>query len=242
VLAGGQNRFGDTIASALGWWVEAGVDTSISETPRNWLVPPARLAVVPSAQVTPALSALPADLSAFQRFLAEEDYVPGAPPASRRLTPFGEPDAGLMVIVDMPDTSDFQARALLGGECARLFDAMLAALGRTRETVYVAPLSPARIGAAGRIASDIAAPLAGLMRHHVALVRPRAIMLMGEETSRALLGMNRAEARGALRPVNHDGGTVSAIAVPHPRTLRQQPGLKADAWREMRRLIGVFAS
>ncbi|HEY0270617.1 MAG TPA: uracil-DNA glycosylase, partial [Sphingomonas sp.] len=81
-MAGGNDRFGDAIASALGWWVDAGVDTAIAETPRNWLAPPARAGVpVPAAlaaapvAVEPA-AALPGDLAAFQAFLAEQEYLP----------------------------------------------------------------------------------------------------------------------------------------------------------------------
>ena len=239
MVGAGQNRSGDAIASALGWWIEAGVDTAIAEMPRNWLASPAR-AVSPVAAVAAKPAALPGDLAAFQAFLAEQDYLPGAPPPGRRAAPFGDPDGGLMIITDMPDPADVASRRLFGGDCARLLDAMLAALGRTRETVYAAPLSPARI-AGGRIAADIAEPLARLMRHHISLARPRALMLMGEETCRTLLGLGRAEVRGDLRSVNHDGGIVPAVIIPHPRTLRQHPAAKADAWREMRRLAGVLA-
>lgn len=240
MLVGGQDRFGDAIASALGWWVEAGVDTSIAETPRDWLAPPVRVTPAPTAP-QPSATALPDNLAAFQRFLAEREYVPAAPPPRRRAAPFGDPAAGLTIVVDMPDAGDLEAHGLLAGECARLFDAMLAALGRTRDTVYVAPLSPARI-AGGRIGGETAEALARLMRHHIALVRPRAVMLMGEESCRALLGLNRAEARGRLRPLNHAGGIVPAMVTPHPRTLRQHPAAKADAWREMRRLIGELTA
>ncbi len=242
MLNGGQIRLDDAIASTLGWWVEAGVDTAVAETPRNWLAAPAK----PAAPVTtpkptaPAATALPDDLAAFQHFLATQDYMPGAAPPRRRLPPFGDPAAGLMIVTDMPDAADLETRALLGGECARLFDAMLAALGRARETVYVAPLSPARL-TGGRIDAESGTALARLMRHHMTLARPRALMLMGEETCRVLLGMSRAEARGDLRPLNHGGGMVPAMVIPHPRTLRQHPAAKADAWREMRRLIGVLA-
>ncbi|HEY0271070.1 MAG TPA: uracil-DNA glycosylase family protein, partial [Sphingomonas sp.] len=173
--------------------------------------------------------------------LAEQEYLPGAPPPRRRVASFGDPAAGLMIIADMPDATDLEPRSLLGGECARLFDAMLATLGRTRETVYAAPLSPARL-TGGRIGADMMAPLAGLMRHHVALVRPRVVLLMGEDTCRALLGLGRAEASGGLRPLNHDGGMIPAMAIPHPRTLRQHPAAKADAWRGMRRLTGELVS
>jgi DNA polymerase len=240
------------IASTLGWWADAGVDTVISETPRDWLAPPAPppAIIAPAARTAdsappPVTTALPNDLAALHTLLAEGAYAPAAAPPRLRVTPSGDPASGLMVIADMPDAPDVAARHLLAGETQRLFDAMLVAMGRTRDTIYLAALSPARISG-GRIDSALAAPLAALMRRHIALVAPRAIMLLGDETCRALLGIERGQARGepdgALRQLNHDGGTVPAIAIVHPRFLLRHPAAKADAWTEMRRLIGVFAS
>ena len=253
MLNGGGNRFGGLIESALGWWADAGVDTAISETPRDWLAPPAPpppaiaapAARTPDAAPSPVTAAMPNDLAALHTLLAEGAYAPAAAPPRLRVAPSGDPASGLMIIADMPDAPDVAAGHLLAGETRRLFDAMLAAMGRSRDTVYLAALSPARISG-GRIDAALATPLTALMRRHIALVAPRAVMLLGDETCRALLGVERGQARGepggALRELNHDGGTVPAIAIVHPRFLLRHPAAKAEAWTEMRRLIGVFAS
>jgi uracil-DNA glycosylase family 4 len=240
VLNGGDHRFRDTIASALGWWADAGVDTPIAETPHDWLAPPAKPApaTAPIATTSP-VAALPDDLAAFHALLAEGAYVPGAGLPRLRVGPSGDPASGLMIVVDMPDSDDVRGGPLFSGATARLFDAILAAMGRTRETIYCAPLSPVRLHG-GRI--DAPEPLAALMRRHIALIRPRAVMLFGDETCRALLGMERGQARGGLRSLNHDGGTVPAIAIVHPRHMLKHPVCKAEAWADMRLLIGEFAS
>lgn len=244
------------IASAIGWWADAGVDTAVSETPRDWLsdplpaparpqpalpVSPAAVPGAAEAPSPPSPAALPNDLAALHALLATGAYVPGAAPPGRRVGPSGDPTAGLMIVADMPDAPDFEAGHLLSGETQRLFDAMLAAMGRSRDSIYLAPLSPARIPG-GRIDGPHAAALIALMRRHIALARPKAVMLLGDETCRALLGIERGQARGGLRQLNHDGGTVPAIAIVHPRFLRQHPAAKADAWADMRRLIGECAS
>ena len=235
MLNGGAHRFRDSIASAFGWWADAGVDVAVAETPRDWLAPPS--VAKPVAPSGPA-AVLPDDLAAFIELLVRGDYLPDAPPPRRRVAPEGRAGARLMIVADMPDEADLAAGRLLSAD-AVLFDAMLAAMGTSRDAVYLAPLSPARI-VGGRL-GGATEPLAALMRRHVALVRPSALILLGDGTSRALLGVGRAEGARALGTLNHDGGTVAAIAIAHPRHLKTQPALKREAWGAMRRVIGELA-
>jgi uracil-DNA glycosylase len=236
VLTGGAFRFDEAVASAFGWWAGAGLDVRVGETPTDWLAPPPAPPALEAAM--PVAAALPADLAGFQAFLATGAYLPDAPPVRRRVAPEGVAGAALMIVTDMPDEADLRAGRLLDAE-AKLFDAMLRAMGTTREAVYLASVSPARL-TGGRL-GDVAEPLAALMRAHVSLVRPRAILVFGEEASKALLGVDRAAAGRALRAVNHDEGTTPAIATMHPRNLRRSPAVKAEAWRAMRLLLGELA-
>ena len=162
MLNGGDHRFRDLVASALGWWADAGVDSLADENVRDWLAPPPRPAPVsvagsdpptPPPMAAPAVAAptpnpspaeLPDTLEGLHALLAEGDYIPNAAPPGRRVAPAGNPATGLMIIADMPDPGDAEAGHLFAGETARLFDAMLAAMGRDRSTIYYAPFSPVR--------------------------------------------------------------------------------------------------
>ena len=237
MLNGGQHRFRDVIASTIGWWAEAGLDTLADEQPRDWLAPPAKPAPPPQAAPTPpTTTALPDRLDALHTLLATGDYVPQPAPPSRRIAPSGTPGSDLMIVADMPDADD--SATLFTGETARLFDAMLAAMGLDRARIYCAPFSPAR--SAGRIAPEQGEALAALMRRHVSLAAPKALIVFGDEPARWLIGPDALQNRGGLREVNHDGGTVPAIATFHPRHLRRMPALKASAWADMRLLLGVL--
>ncbi|PXA85871.1 uracil-DNA glycosylase [Nostoc sp. 3335mG] len=238
MLNGGQHRFRDVIASAIGWWAEAGLDTLADEQPRDWLTPTAKAVPLRQAPAAAPIAKLPEGIEALHTFLASGDYAPQAAPPSRRIAPSGTPGAALMIISDMPDADD--AGTLFAGETAKLFDAMLTAMGFDRERIYLAPFSPAR--SAGRIAPEQGEALAALMRRHVSLAAPKALILFGDEPARWLIGPDALQKRGGLREVNHDGGTVPAIATFHPRHLRRMPALKASAWADMRLLLGVLAS
>ena len=86
-------------ASALDWWREAGVDTFVGEEARDWLNPKAKAA--PTAPAPPPPAALPDTLDGFRDWLATTPDLPFATPTVRRDLPEGDPDSGLMVLVDM---------------------------------------------------------------------------------------------------------------------------------------------
>jgi uracil-DNA glycosylase family 4 len=243
VLQGGQYRYRDVVASALGWWADAGVDMLADETVRDWLAPPPAVTALapssPAAVALPVVAALPDTLEALHALLATGDYAPSPAPPRLRVAPSGGPAADVMIVVDMPDPGDAEAGHLFAGETAALFDAMLAAMGLDRSRIYLAPFSPAR--AAGRLDPRQSEALATLMRRHVALASPKAVMLFGDSVAHGLLGADALATRGGIRSVNHDRGMVPAIATFHPRHLRRMPALKAAVWTDMRLLLGVLA-
>jgi hypothetical protein len=74
-------------ASLVGWWLEAGVDAPISESPRDWLG--RRKAAPAPTRVEAALSEPPADLTAFREWLATAAGLPMDRAGSVRITPHG---------------------------------------------------------------------------------------------------------------------------------------------------------
>src|SRR3546814_13451631 len=87
----------------------------------------------------------------------------------------------------MPERED--GETLLSGAAGVLFDRMLAAIGRDRSSVYLAPLCAIR-PVSGQIPADLGPPLAEIALHRLALFRPKRLLLMGNAASRALLGVN----------------------------------------------------
>jgi DNA polymerase len=62
------------------------------------------------------------------------------------------------------------------------------------------------------------------------------MLILGDATSRALIGSNVMEARQELRDIAHDTGSLRAIATFHPRFLLQRPAAKALAWQDLQLL------
>ncbi len=241
--------------SLIGWWRDAGVDILIDEEPRNWLAEgkPIAKAVAPAeagaargksaplplaAPVSAgATLVLPRTLPEFLAWLATDTETLHDYPVRQRLAPEGQPTNMPMIVTDVPERDDAQAGRLLTGEVGDLFDKMLAAWKIDRSAIYLAALAPAR--PAGALMDQKSLDLLGpLLVHHIRLAAPKKLWLMGEAASRAVLGMNVAEATGRLHHINYDGVTVEAIATLHPRVLLREPNSKARVWADMQRLIG----
>jgi len=221
------------VASALAWWHEAGVDTLVGDAARNWFeVSPPPSAVIPSA---PVAAATPMDAPGFLAWRSGAD----APEAGWRAPlamPIGPDDARLMVLVDCPDQAD-GAALLSGGPVARMFDRMLAAIGFSRDTVHIAATYWRR-PPPGRLPPAADERVAELARRYVSLIAPTRLLLLGDAASRSILGTNILAARGGLRPLNHEQRKTEVIASFHPRLLLERPATKAEAWRDLRLLIG----
>ncbi|GAL99483.1 uracil-DNA glycosylase [Sphingomonas parapaucimobilis] len=234
---------GALAASILDWWHDAGVDLLVEDEPRDWSAPePVRAPRVMPGQppaappVATSVASLPDTLEAFLAWRLS-DAAPEASWDGISLTATGPADAALMVLVDCPDRDDGDAGQILSGAPGRLFDRMLAAMGLSRETVHIASVC-ARRPIAGRTPAGLETRLAEIALHHVALIAPRRLLLLGNAASRAVLGTELTDARGHSHAIDHKSGKSTAVATFHPRFLIEKPMAKAESWKDLQRVMG----
>jgi DNA polymerase len=140
-----------------------------------------------------------------------------------------------MVLGAMPSPDDIAAGKLFAGASGRLLDRMLAAIGRDRADTYLANLlhwpTPG-----GRSAEphEIAAALP-IVRRHIALAKPRALLVLGGPAAAALLDVDRgiARLRGQWQTLTIDALSVPVLPSFHPDYLLAHPAHKALAWRDL---------
>lgn len=255
---GTQTDFTGDIARALvgaiDWWQAAGIDCAFADEPHEWLSESADKAGVnatpvalgpitpPPAKVEPApiiggdAQAWPTELHAFQQWwLTEASLDQGQVHA--RVPPRGPASPQLMVLVSQPESEDGanDSGHLLSGPQGRLLSAMLATMGLNEDQVYVASCLPRHTPVADWAALADSG-LGALLNHHIALVAPPRLLVLGGNVL-PLLGHDPAQTPAVLPIINQKTAqqtelAVPILAAPDLGVLLKRPAGKARLWQD----------
>jgi DNA polymerase len=213
--------------SLITWWLEAGVDVAVGEAPRDWLrgnqVPP-----IAAATVTNVSEPNPETLADLQQWLASSVQIPLASATAKRILPHGPGDAAIMLLSDAPALEDLVSAQPIGGDAWQLVLKMLAAIGIAPDEAYSASLSCIHAPGA-RMTEKDREECGEIARRHIALAKPKRLLLYGDGPCKALLGEPLTRARGRVHRIEG----VRTVATFHPRWLLQRPSDKALAWRDL---------
>ena len=157
--------------------------------------------------------------------------------ATRTRTVFGvgNPHADWLVIGEAPGAEEDRQGKPFVGAAGKLLDAMLQAIGLSREqNVFVANMLKCRPpGNRDPKAEEIAACLPYLMRQ-IAAIKPKLILAVGRIAARSLLATDVP--LGRLRGRVHRFGPLSTalIVTYHPAYLLRSPAEKRKAWEDLK--------
>ncbi|MBB5695068.1 uracil-DNA glycosylase [Muricoccus pecuniae] len=152
----------------------------------------------------------------------------------------GVPESGLVLIGEAPGADEDRQGKPFVGVSGRLLDRMLASIGVERaRNAYLTNILPWR-PPGNRTPTDAEMSLfTPFVLRHLALLRPRHVVLLGGTAAKALLRRNEGitRLRGRWHSLEVPGlGTVPALATLHPAYLLRQPAGKRDAWTDLRLL------
>lgn len=240
-------------AAALRLQVEWGADEALDEVPWDRLRPvaPARPVPPPSAPApsipaaaAPAraqqLAGSAATLDALRTALEGFDGSPLRATASALVFGDGACAAGVALVGEAPDAESDRSGRAFAGPGGRMLDAMLGSIGLGRDDVRLLALVPWRPpGGRSPAETEIAACLPFVQRQ-IVLLRPRALVLMGNLACKWVGGIEGGtrRARGRWNAVAVPGldAPVPALALSPPEQVLAQPGAKEAAWAELLRL------
>jgi DNA polymerase len=142
-----------------------------------------------------------------------------------------------MMVGEAPGADEDRLGRPFVGVSGQLLDRMLASVGlRREENFYLTNILPWRPpGNRTPTDAEINLFLPFLLRH-IALVRPRHLVLLGGVSAKAILrskeGITRL--RGRWHAVAaEDGSRQPALATLHPAYLLRNPAAKKDAWNDL---------
>ncbi len=206
--------------------------------------PPAGFA--PATITTAALAEAAASLDALRAAIAGFDGSELRETATNMVFCDGTPDAGLMLIGEAPGADEDREGRPFVGQSGRLLDRMLASVGLHRaRDFYVTNILPWRPpGNRTPTEAEITLFLPFVLRH-IALVRPRHLLLLGGTAAKALLRGRDGimKMRGRWHEIAVDGlGPLPVLPTLHPAYLLRSPAAKREAWADLvllrRRLDG----
>jgi DNA polymerase len=255
-----MNADARAVESLLGFWAEAGVDACYRDAPLDRTAaaarpaparPPARpqTPASPRAAPTPAAdtaagveearraAAAASNLAELEAAIAAFDGCPLKTAGARRCVfARGNPEGPVMIIGEAPGGDEDIQGAPFVGRAGKLLDRMLAAAGLEgrvfiTNTVFWRPPgnrtpTPAEQG--------LCQPF---LERAIALVRPKALLLVGAAAAKSVLG--QSEGILALRGrwidwrAGDGGPVIPALPTLHPAFLLRQPAAKKKAWQDM---------
>jgi DNA polymerase len=148
----------------------------------------------------------------------------------------GDPQAPVLIIGEAPGAEEDAAGEPFVGRAGKLLDRMLAAAGLT-DQVYVTNTVFWRPPGNRPPTPQEQAVCAPFVERAFALIRPRAVLLLGAAAAKSVLKTDEGilRLRGQWREWRLAEGDVSApvIATLHPAFLLRQPQAKREAWADM---------
>jgi uracil-DNA glycosylase family 4 len=230
--------------------IEWGADEALDPVARDrraTAVPPSRPAtpVQPaSTRVQPApaqraqeIAASATTLEELRAALAAFDGCALAATATNLVFADGNPDAGLMFVGEGPGAEEDQLGKPFVGPSGRFLDRMLASIGLDRTQYVITNLIPWRPpGNRNPTDAEVLICLPFLLRH-IALVRPRHLVLLGALAARAVLGggvgITRLRGRWQQATIPGLAAPIPALPMFHPAYLLRNAGAKRDAWADL---------
>jgi uracil-DNA glycosylase len=190
-----------------------------------------------AAQSARRLAAQADSIEALEAAIAAFDGCALKQTATNTVIADGNPAAPLMIIGEAPGADEDRIGRPFVGRAGQLLDRMLAAIGLDRTGVLISNVIYWRPpGNRTPTADEIAACLPFVLRH-IALARPKVVVLAGGTAARALLppgpGITRLRGRWFDLAVPGLEQSVPTLPMFHPSFLLRAPERKREAWRDL---------
>lgn len=244
----------DQIASLQQWWASAGVDLDFVDQPQSLLEKVADTAIRHDKSPTGAAVTnvqeqrarftskqnFPESVDAFLQWLQKPENLIEQDWARELAAPKGQLQPRFMIVSAIPESVSQGIATHFSKQSSDLVQNMIKALGSDLEHCFHTPLALRR-PIDGQIPNDCIQPLVDRLRHLVALVKPKQIILFGDTLSQALFGVDLLAARKKKQFINHISSKTEAIVTFHPRILLARPELKTEAWKDLQQLTRIGA-
>jgi DNA polymerase len=259
-----------TVSQLLAFYLEAGVDCALAETPLNRLAdpdlapvaseaappravrtaappPPARAEPAPAPEAA-ILSAREAartapTLEALRALLENFDGCALKSTATRLVFSDGNPQARIMFVGEAPGREEDLEGLPFVGRSGKLLDRMIGAIGLDRSSAYIANVIPWRPPGNRTPTPQETQICLPFIQRQIELVNPDVLVTLGNPSTQTLLSTREGIMKTRGRWFDYDTGTrvIRAIATFHPAYLLRSPSYKRLAWQDLRAIAKALA-
>jgi DNA polymerase len=153
----------------------------------------------------------------------------------------GNTQAEWLVIGEAPGAEEDRQGEPFVGRAGQLLNAMLLAVGRPRETVFIANILKCRPPGNRDPKPDEVAKCLPFLEQQIGLLKPKLMLAVGRIAAQNLLGTDAplARLRGKL---HHFGAAGTPLVITyHPAYLLRTPGDKRKAWEDLKFARATYA-
>jgi DNA polymerase len=143
----------------------------------------------------------------------------------------GDPNADWMLIGEAPGAEEDRRGEPFVGRSGQLLDQMLAAIGQSRESVFIANIIKCRPPNNRDPKPEEASACRSYLERQIAIVNPRIIIAVGKISAQNLLGTDAPV--GRMRGKRHSFGNVPLVVTYHPAYLLRSPSQKRKSWDDL---------
>ena len=252
------------VRQLLAFYLEAGVDCALAETPANRLsdpdiptvprempsreparatpavLPPPRgeVALSPEAAIMSAREAARTapSLEALRGLLETFDGCALKFTATRLVFADGNPGARVMFVGEAPGREEDIEGLPFVGRSGKLLDRMMAAIGLNRTTAYIANVIPWRPPGNRTPTPQETQICLPFIQRQIELVNPDVLVTLGNPSTQTLLSTREGIMKTRGRWFKYDTGTrvIPALATFHPAYLLRSPSYKRLSWQDLR--------
>ncbi len=182
--------------------------------------------------------------------ILDETQVKGCTKCSlceaRTQTVFGQgrPNARLVFVGEAPGYEEDRQGLAFVGRAGQLLTRMIAAMGLTRDEVFICNVLKCRPPGNRDPSADEILGCSPYLRRQLEIIQPEVLVALGAPAAKTLL--NTAKAIGKLRGRFHDyylsgvtgdGPSIPMMPTYHPAYLLRSPGEKRKAWEDLQMVM-----
>jgi len=147
----------------------------------------------------------------------------------------GSPSAQLVFVGEGPGHDEDVQGLPFVGRAGKLLTQMIEAMGLRREDVYICNIVKCRPPGNRQPERDEVATCSPFLDRQLAVIRPKAIVCLGNVAAQTLLGTNKSISQ--FRGQWFDFRGTKLLATYHPAFLLRTPSAKSEVWTDLKKVM-----